>query len=144
LTWTIPEANEPGEWAEVVTDFPYVATQTQKALIKEHFTGGAQAHYCALLDKAQAFRDALVQLPHVNEDGERVVNGANRWMTALGEPYYDAAMALRQYVDRDWVSLETEKRGFRSSGFYARPYLGEVSYVHKRAFLPGEAPERPR
>lgn len=115
-------------------------TNDQAALASRHYQDGGMEMYCALLDKAKEFRDALVELPHTNEQGQPVFNGANNWMTYLGKTYYDAAMQLRMYIDRDTVDLETEKRSFRLSGFYSRPAEGQWSHVLGRAFLPGEAP----
>ena len=90
----------------------------------------AKVTYIDLLSRAKAFRDAEVNLPHENERGVRVVNGCNRAMQLLGQTLYSAAMDLRPYIDRDWVDIETERVGFRLSGFYSRPRPGEFSYIH--------------
>lgn len=51
--------------------------------------------------KALDALDAMVALPTENEDGERVVHGANKQMRYIAQTYYGAAQSLCQVFPRE-------------------------------------------
>jgi hypothetical protein len=54
-----------------------------------------------LVWKAIDALNSMVDLPHENEDGEKVVHGANHRMHYIAQTYYGAAQALRAFYPRE-------------------------------------------
>tara|TARA_R110002073_G_scaffold183669_2_gene341935 strand:+ start:852 stop:1088 length:237 start_codon:yes stop_codon:yes gene_type:complete len=73
---------------------PY--TKAQKDLLQEVIHDGKLVdiiYYLTIL--ADRVRDSVVSLPHINEDGNKVIHGCNMDMIRLEEYLRNAIQALR-------------------------------------------------
>lgn len=73
-------------------------------------------HFEQLLDLAKEARDARVSLPHVNENGENVIQKCNITVGRIAETYYTAALALAQGMDQEIATSLAAQRGFTLHG----------------------------
>jgi hypothetical protein len=83
----------------------YPCTKKQMSIVRRVGKDGVEI-FQKLVWLAIEAHDSWEKLPHVNENGERVVHGANRMMHQIEQMYYLAAQSLvlgiPEKVGRDW------------------------------------------
>jgi hypothetical protein len=91
--------------ADILRIGPYACTKEQLRIFRRAGTDGVEI-FQRLVWLAIEARDAWVQPPHLNENGEPVKHGANQMMHQLEEIYFSAAQSmvigLPEKDGRDW------------------------------------------
>jgi hypothetical protein len=78
----------------------YQCTTEQRSVVDTFLTDGHDL-FVKLVHLGLAARQSIVSLPHENEDGERVVHGANKQVSYFADCYLGAAQALVWGMQRE-------------------------------------------